>query len=444
MTPSALRTDPEHTAQLCPMPWRHLVVTQAGLALPCCVFSGLLSENGKPLNLHTHDVEAIWNSRAMRALRRDIACGRPVSGCRNCFDTEKGGGTSVRMLALNNYERSAQQCGGPGLARVVRASALRGFRCTASPASLEAYPGRTCNLRCRMCNSMWSSSVAQDAVQRQWNPHADAWHQDISGGVSWAGRPDMVNRRLLGGHAALRELKMLGGESLLIPAIGDIIRHLVDVGAARHIALMLVTNVTTLRPPWLELLTQFERTTLVVSLDGVGPVFEYIRYPAKWDAVTANLRTLRAMPNVFLQAQITVQNYNALHLVDLLRFCDAMELDISTHPLVLPTYLRATNMPPAARERAAERLRAYVEADCRPAYRGQLQSMVDWILGRGVPFDPEEFRTFMLYTNDLDASRGQRFSDVNPELQALAAEAGCPWTAETRFYSAQKAAGSAA
>lgn len=436
---ASVRLSPSAEAALCPMPWRHIVLNQEGVALPCCVFGGLLLDQYRPHNIYQDTLDGIWNSAAMRNLRRAMVQGRPVDGCRGCFDTEKAGGTSLRAKARLEHDQRVREGRCAPLKQVVMTSARRDFRCATAPESMELFPSSTCNLRCRMCNSMWSTSIRHDRVQREWNPQAVGWLPDFSGGKPWPRRPELVRERLLRDHASLRELKMLGGETMLVPEIGDIVRHLVEVGAARHVSLTLVTNATTVRPSWLELLPQFERTTLVLSLDGVGPIYEYIRHPARWDAVVANARHMRCLPNVRLQAQITVQNYNALNLVELFRFCDREGLSISAHPLFLPVYLQATNMPPRARQLAGDRVQAYVGSDCRPEHRASLQSLVTWLRGAPDVFDRDAFNTFMLYTNDLDISRGQSFRDVHRELFDLAAEAGFRWTEETRFAKATAA-----
>ena len=40
-------------------------------------------------------------------------------------------------------------------------------------------------------------------------------------------------------------------------------------------------------------------------------------------------------------------------------------------------------------------------------------------------------RSFMLFTNDLDITRGQSFQDTHRELLQLIIDAGFPWSDET-------------
>ena len=85
---------------------------------------------------------------------------------------------------------------------------------------------------------------------------------------------------------------------------------------------------------------------------------------------------------------------------------------------------------------AAARLRHYALTDCLARSRAEvlgLATMIDAPTGTGLDgCDLERLRTFMIFTNDLDQSRGQRFADTHAELVALFAEAGLPWSDETR------------
>jgi hypothetical protein len=45
----------------------------------------------------------------------------------------------------------------------------------------------------------------------------------------------------------------------------------------------------------------------------------------------------------------------------------------------------------------------------------------------------ENLNQFILFTNDLDQGRNQRFREVHAELLSYIEQAGIPWHDETRF-----------
>jgi len=125
------------------------------------------------------------------------------------------------------------------------------------------------------------------------------------------------------------------------------------------------------------------------------------------------------------------QAYNALNVVELLRYCDRIGLPFVVYSVMEPAYLRADMLPPPARRLAAERLRAYKDQDCRPEHRWMLDSLLAELEYAGEDYDENALLTFMLFTNDLDVTRGQRFADTHAELLGLLRAAGFAWTGQT-------------
>src|SRR5262249_30175517 len=149
----------------------------------------------------------------------------------------------------------------------------------------------------------------------------------------WAGGPSPApvrehwerNRRLLQGNLeSLKYLTFVGGEPFLAKEIGGLLQQIIDAGVSQDVTICVVTNGTTTNAPWLRLMNQFKRLDLTISIDGFEKVYEYIRFPAKWDTLTKNIRILQSLPKANLSSQVTVQNYNALNLVNIFRFLDSM------------------------------------------------------------------------------------------------------------------------
>jgi radical SAM protein with 4Fe4S-binding SPASM domain len=248
-----------------------------------------------------------------------------------------------------------------------------------------------------------------------------AWFKHI------AALADSVSRHPQGAMVFL-----LGGEPFLIDEVWELADELVARGLAQRLILAMSTNCTQRRDELARLAPAFRHVVLQLSLDGYGPMFEYLRYGGRWADVLETLRWMRGLPNVSLAATPTVQNYNILDTVRLFRFLDEQKLPFGYNLLTQPARLSPLNLPPRVRRTAAARLRSYLDGECRPAHRKVVQAYVD-ILGSTVhPFDPALFREFMLFTNDLDVSRRQRFADAAPDLAALIAASGEAWIEDTR------------
>jgi hypothetical protein len=124
----------------------------------------------------------------------------------------------------------------------------------------------------------------------------------------------------------------------------------------------------------------------------------------------------------------TLQVYNALKITDLLRFCDEHGLEYSlSNVLTHPGQQSFAALPDTCRKLARQRLEAYARGltdERREAVAGVVRHLES-------PRDPDQanlLASLMRFTNALDASRGQRLEDVEPELfRLLLPKRRFPW-----------------
>jgi glutamate-1-semialdehyde 2,1-aminomutase len=191
-------------------------------------------------------------------------------------------------------------------------------------------------------------------------------------------------------------------------------------------ALYFSTNGTVFSSSLVEKLRPFREVTLAVSLDGVGALNDYVRHPSRWDQVTANLRRMQELPWLRLEVDPTVQAYNALSLTSLLRYCDAEGLSCLVNNVLLqPEYLSLSALPDNCRRLARERLEEYGRT-CVAERQEAVAGIVRHLEGPPPPHQPGLLSTFLTFTSELDASRGERLAEAEPELSRLIAEATAP------------------
>ena len=83
------------------------------------------------------------------------------------------------------------------------------------------------------------------------------------------------------------------------------------------------------------------------SIDGYGEVFEYQRYPAKWDKVYKNLKKLDTL-GVTCWISYTVSVYNAEHLLDFIDWFEQenfKRLELKHHMVYGPQHLNVKALP---------------------------------------------------------------------------------------------------
>jgi hypothetical protein len=148
----------------------------------------------------------------------------------------------------------------------------------------------------------------------------------------------------------------------------------------------------------------------------------------------------KKIPNVSLSVTTTIQVNNVLGITRLFRYLDSVEIAFSGYLLHYPGHHAVGILPASIRRLAAARLRDYAEADCHPARRALVLSFATQIEAGDEAADPGRLRDFMLFTNDLDASRGQSIHRNDPELVELLEQAGFPWLHETLHATAASVA----
>lgn len=102
------------------------------------------------------------------------------------------------------------------------------------------------------------------------------------------------------------------------------------------------TNCSTVLEELEELCRRGIHVTVTISLDGVGPIHDFIRWPIKWEKFYNNLQRYMAMP-VKLNTWTTVSVLNVDDLPNILKFVKEHNLDHSYAYLTEPRELAVEN-----------------------------------------------------------------------------------------------------
>jgi MoaA/NifB/PqqE/SkfB family radical SAM enzyme len=125
----------------------------------------------------------------------------------------------------------------------------------------------------------------------------------------------------------LSAIQFAGGE----PTISDdhivLLKRLIELDRAKHITLGYVTNLTGISPELLELWKHFSNKYITISVDGVGPVNEYQRYPFSWKKVTSQIEALKEIAakegNYQIGLSHTVTSLNLLSIDETIKWWES-------------------------------------------------------------------------------------------------------------------------
>jgi sulfatase maturation enzyme AslB (radical SAM superfamily) len=312
-------------------------------------------EDGQPIFVkNEEDLLRAWNSPSQRAMRLDMAAGREPAGCQRCFQMERHGLQSLREIAnLDNPE---------GLKRLPQIDSEGAL--DPSFFSIDLRLGNLCNLRCQMCNPVSSRKLEED-FQLLYPGRTEK-----IGSFDWFQNEKLLEM-LLNHAESIREIHLAGGEPFLIPEAELLVRKIVEKGAAKNCRLSFNTNATVLPEKLFSLFSHFASVRLILSLDGVGKVNDYIRFPSKYSQIAANLARLSARREEFNLSvacfNVTVQVHNLFHLPDLIRQIGREYPGLSPFPVLSPlrqpSCLSVQVLPPEAKQKAKAALEDLILAE---------------------------------------------------------------------------------
>jgi hypothetical protein len=420
--------------------WQHMRLEADGAARVCCTYRGdFVANNGEAVSAHRQSLMEIWNADTMRDVRRAMVEGRPVAGCEPCYTAEARGGVSIRQVDNRNWERGWLGEPKATVGEMMTLAVENDFRLPKLPEMIDVQTSSLCNLKCRMCVSTNSSKIAKDTVQRGWEPKECFPNEDPT--VKWL-EPleNLVDELTDDTGSEVRRLSLVGGEPLLLREVPRLLERLIAGGRARSLCLQFVSNGSII-PRWLSLAAEFRRFDLAISVDGYADHYDYIRYPGRWSKLARHLQLFKETPNIDLMVTTVIQANNVLSITNLLRYLDSVDIPFNGYLLDEPGFLAVSILPFPVRRVAADRLLEYAAADCRPEQCALVKSFAAQIESGADAGNPERLRDFMLFTNDLDASRGQSIHRTDPELVELLEQAGFPWREETLHAPAASVSG---
>ena len=333
-----------------------------------------------------------WNDPQLQSLREQNNENAWHSGCWECERLEKVGIKSFRHSMIEKFGVNKNLSG---------------------PQRIDLLFDRSCNLACVTCGPASSTF---------WQKHIKDNHLIIK---------DVNNVVIPGEHtndtdnfqkiqhtltsldlSNVGMIQFCGGETLLGNTYWKTAELLAELipDAKNRLELGFQTNGTqSIDPKYYDLIDKFKLVKLMVSIDGVGDKFEYLRWPASWNQVTDNVLNLRdTLPsNVMFFVQETTSCLNLFYFNEVSiwvkeNFNANREGDPTDHStqLAIHDYLDVNNIT-----------QEYVDAL-------QGTDMIHMVSPNWQE-RPDVIKTFLKETQKFDQLRGQDWKKTFPEVAAF-------------------------
>lgn len=430
------------TTTFCPIPWNFQAIRANGDIRVCCQANvtknqGVIRKtDGTAFNAGVDDLAPSRNAELMKIIRKNMLDGVWSDECGRCRSEEENGLNSRR-----SYENEMWPM---DIDRVKKLTAPDGT------INLNDFPvvyydmrfGNFCNLKCRMCGPTDSSAWYDDWIKLTGtNKFKDTSgiieiKEDSNGfnvaAFNWPSYEPFWEQ-LENNIQNIQHVYFAGGEPMLIERHYDFLERCVAAGAAKNIIVEYNTNMSTLPSRVTNLWKSFKQVRVGASVDGMGAVVEYQRYPARWDKMLTNLQALDALPNnVISWLAFTVTAYNVNHLTDFIkwklfdsgfkRINSTQKRPVITHHVAHhPKHLNVRVLPDDMKKVVTEKMNNFLLwiEDTNGINSNTKKCAVDIVKGvinymNSESYHAEHWQYFLEYTEKLDDIRNQNLVDVEP------------------------------
>ena len=239
---------------------------------------------------------------------------RPAE-CQHCWNLEDAGMRSDRNIKNQSYdfyhEISIKDLHQESLQNIT---------------SYKIDVSRACNATCLTCDDFFSSAWAALKHQRIfpiYNMPLDEFEID---------------------YVTLRDISFRGGEPFLAKKNFQILQNLVDVGNTSCLVSFVTNGSIMPTAVQLDIMRQFKNLVISFSIDGIGSVFEYMRYPLSWHEIEKNLRWWQNF-GAEIGISYTVSNVNIFYHNETQKWFNDNNLPYLFNPVISPGHFRPTALP---------------------------------------------------------------------------------------------------
>jgi MoaA/NifB/PqqE/SkfB family radical SAM enzyme len=306
-----------------------------GGSRPCCAVDTFFwRETDHQLADYNNYLPTWFNNDKMVKLRQDMLQNKWNPICNLCKIREDVGQASTRQIFNHTLSEIEEKTGRSWRTNTAEINDFSNIFL------LDVTTGNKCNSACLMCNSSASSLWAKE----QQDITGTAW---LSPNLNWFNEENIAP--ILDKLVNLKAIQFAGGEPTINDAVMFMLKRLIDQGRSKDITLGFVTNLTGISDEMLEIWNQFSTKHITISIDGVGKVNEYIRYPFTWKKVTNQLDQLKKIAkehgNYHIGLSHTVTSLNLLTFGDMVKWWETQVQDEGCGILKSLPHVQCVNNP---------------------------------------------------------------------------------------------------
>lgn len=286
---------------LCWVPWGMMLVDTNKVLKPCCTYQG--NELGR-ISEDT-SITDILNDTPWQELKNKLSNQEWPDGCKFCHQSELDVGWSPR-IAFNND--------------INNLTLKNIYNKTNKIVFIEFNGSNICNLECLHCSphssSKWHATYTKKEIPLEFHKPEESKY--------YRSNPTLLLKNLEQlDLTQLSHIVFKGGEPMLNSETLAILEHLDKISILQNIKIDIFTNGTIKNKELVNLLTKAKICKVIISIDGIGPLNEYIRYGVDTiqEDIEHTMSEFSSFQNVIFSFSVSVMVYNIFNLVEIRDYC---------------------------------------------------------------------------------------------------------------------------
>lgn len=293
----------------CVLPWYSKEIYQHN-STPCCLL---------PKNTNIDQ------------LKQDLIAGIKAPACKKCWNLEAAGQRSRRQFEniFLDYKLDKD-------IDEIRQDCINNKH---QILTYQIHTSNLCNQACFSCNSGASTKWAE--IERR---------MDIVPKKSFYANIDEMDINYKTAH----RIELLGGEPLFDSRTFYVLEQLAQNNNTNCFVSLVTNGSISLTSENYNLLSKFTDLNICISIDGIGPVFEYMRWPGKWEVLVKNIPQYRAIAKS-MSVSYTISSINALYYDETVAWFESENLPFNHNILTDPAWLSVYSAPEKLKQHLKEK-----------------------------------------------------------------------------------------
>jgi MoaA/NifB/PqqE/SkfB family radical SAM enzyme len=342
---------------------------------PCC-----------EINFSVPSSQDYFKDSHLAKIKEKLFNGIPPSECEKCIRTEKNSGQSLRKIINDSFPERSKEITNPDYFDIK---------------DIFLVTSNTCNLKCLPCTG---ASFIRDR---------ELYEMGLSNKIPITVKNN-TDYKIFSSNK-IETVTLSGGEPFYDKETFKILEFLVENNKSKNITLDINTNLTKIEESlliWLR--DNFKHVIIKASIDGVGEVNEYLRYPLTWEKVEESIEKIQKFPEIGLLVTTALSNLSLMRYYELIDWCLEKNIaDMFITPVDNTEELYYINLPDNVKKNLTTKLIERKKlSSLNDSYKRCINFALESIKNSNT-FEPSKIKKFL---NIHDAHRNTNYKNVFPEI----------------------------